>query len=153
MGKWTVSIETNKQLGQPPRVEPSGADKATQRADAIGDLKASILARAVADHHGVTFQELFHHSRSRAPIATTRQIAMYLLHVLVGRTLTEVGEFFRRDRTTVAHACARIEDMRDDDKFEIEISTLEDKIWALLAESPDVFSLEKPRCAEPANDR
>ena len=39
---------------------------------------------------------------------------MYLAHVTCGLSLTEVGEVFARDRTTVAHACGRVEDLRDD---------------------------------------
>ena len=83
MGKRKNLIQAEEVTNQKPeRCESSLAEAATQRADALGDVEASILSRAVAAHHGVTYQELFHHSRSRAPIATTRQIAMYLLHVL-----------------------------------------------------------------------
>lgn len=154
MGKWTVSIETRRRVTQKPsKSNSSVAEKATQRADALGDVEASSLARVVAEQHGVTFEELFHHSRSRAPIATTRQIAMYLLHVLLGRTLTEVGEFFGRDRTTVSHACARIEDMRDDDKFESEMTDLEDRIWTLLSQKTNAIDVVVPDAVEAANDK
>lgn len=113
----------------PPQTSASQAQRSLQGADALGDWDASQLARMVAEAHGVTPEELFHHSRSRAPIATTRQIAMYLMHVLLGRSLTDVGEFYKRDRTTVAYACARIEDMREDAAFDDELTQLEDHIW------------------------
>lgn len=51
-------------------------------------------------------------SRGPAQIAFARQTAMYLAHVSLGMSLADVGELFGRDRTTVAHACARIEDSR-----------------------------------------
>ncbi len=104
---------------------PSRAAIAMADADRIGDARASVLVRIVARSFGVTPCEMFHHSRSRAPIAATRQLAMYMMHVVLGRNLTEVGKFFGRDRTTVSHACIRIEDMRDDLEFDERINQLE----------------------------
>ncbi|MEL6372647.1 MAG: helix-turn-helix domain-containing protein [Pseudomonadota bacterium] len=51
--------------------------------------------------------------RGPAPVALARQVGMYLAHVECGLTLTQVGHLYARDRTTVAHACALIEDRRD----------------------------------------
>lgn len=103
----------------------SRADEAVVRADRIGDTKASILARVIANVHDMSISELFHHTRSRAPIAATRQLAMYMMHVVLGRNLTQVGAFFGRDRTTVAYACMRVEDMRDDEGFDTQIENIE----------------------------
>lgn len=103
----------------------SRADNAVAAADRIGDTKASILARVVANAHEVSISELFHHTRSRAPIAATRQLAMYMMHVVLGRSLTQVGAFFGRDRTTVSYACMRVEDLRDDEAFDEQIEKLE----------------------------
>lgn len=58
-------------------------------------------------------------------IAFARQLAMYLTHVGFGLTLTEVGACFERDRTTVRHACALIEDRRDQPAFDLAVSALE----------------------------
>src|SRR5688500_16723856 len=52
--------------------------------------------------------------RGKAAVAEARQAAMYLAHVSLGLSLARVGEPFGRDRTTVAYACARVEDSRDD---------------------------------------
>ncbi len=38
---------------------------------------------------------------------------MYVAHVELGMSLTEVGRWFRRDRTTAAHACRVVEECRD----------------------------------------
>ena len=69
--------------------------------------------------------------RCRAEVAAARQLAMYLTHVMLGRTLTEVGALYGRDRTTVAYACAVIEDRRDG-RFDAEVCRLESEIasWA-----------------------
>lgn len=58
-------------------------------------------------------------------IAFARQLAMYLSHVGFGLTLTEVGACFDRDRTTVRHACALVEDRRDQPAFDLAVSALE----------------------------
>lgn len=63
--------------------------------------------------------------RGTQKIAFARQLAMYLTHVGFGLTLTEVGTCFDRDRTTVRHACALIEDRRDQPMFDFAVSALE----------------------------
>jgi hypothetical protein len=56
---------------------------------------------------------------------------MYLAHVAFGLSLTRVGVCFGRDRTTVRHACALIEDSRDDPRCEFGLSALEAALLAL----------------------
>ncbi len=114
--------------------QSSRAECALRSADEIGDRAASMLVRIVARADDITVAELFHHSRSRAPIAATRQLAMYLMHVVLGRNLTEVGRFFGRDRTTVSYACIRIEDMRDDPGFEQQVLELETRIGQAVSQ-------------------
>ncbi len=87
----------------------------------------------VARHQNVPIRLLTHRSRSRLPAARARQLAMYLSHVVLGRSLTEIGEAFGRDRTTVSYACALIEDLRDDPRFDDEVTALEHKIEAGMA--------------------
>lgn len=79
----------------------------------------------VAAALGISLAELQAHSRGRAAAAFARQTAMYLAHVHFGISLSQVGRSFGRDRTTVAHACARVEDRRDDPKFECVLGCLE----------------------------
>ncbi|MGV8936062.1 MAG: helix-turn-helix domain-containing protein [Allorhizobium sp.] len=54
-----------------------------------------------------------------------RQIAMYVCHVALGMTMRDIGLAFGRDRTTVSHACAVVEDRRDDQAFDDFLSALE----------------------------
>lgn len=64
-------------------------------------------------------------SRGRAaPISLARQMAMYLAHVAFRLSLTQVGQLFGRDRTTVAHACGVIEDLRDDQVIDRALTVL-----------------------------
>ena len=73
----------------------------------------------------VDIAELRRRSRGRAPVALARQTAMYLAHVHLGWSLERAGQAFGRDRTTVVHACRRIEDRRDKPGFERALIQLE----------------------------
>jgi chromosomal replication initiation ATPase DnaA len=80
---------------------------------------------AVAQVFGVARRDLSVRTRGRQPAARARQVAMYVTHISCGITLTDVGSIFGRDRTTVAHACALVEDRRDDPVFDRVLDLLE----------------------------
>ena len=65
---------------------------------------------------------------------------MYLTHVMLSRSIPEVGRLFGRDRTTVSHACCMMEDQRDDPHFEAAVGELEDAIrsWQDAGETTEV---------------
>ena len=86
---------------------------------------ADRAAGLVAYESNISKALIFNRSRCQAKAARARQLAMYLAHVVLGQSLTAVGYAFGRDRTTVSHACAVIEDMRDDPDFDAEVSRLE----------------------------
>ncbi|NJM33573.1 MAG: DNA replication initiation protein [Rhodomicrobium sp.] len=69
----------------------------------------------------------------RASVAQPRQIAMYLAHVTFGLSLTQIGQLFSRDRTTVAHACRAVEDLRDDPVMDKALGVLETALVRLGA--------------------
>jgi len=69
-----------------------------------------ILVATVAAAFGVAVNDLHAPTRMPAQIAFARQVAMYLVHVELGMSLTEVGRHFSRDRTTAAHACRVVEE-------------------------------------------
>jgi len=89
----------------------------------------SALRRLIYDMVALVFQvdpeQLAMATRGPRPIAHARQVAMYLAHIVGGLSLTEVGRLFERDRTTVAHACALIEDARDEQGFDRMLEHLE----------------------------
>lgn len=100
-----------------------------------------LAAAAAAAVVGVPAQTLAAPSRCRAPIAHARQLAVYLQHVALGASLSACARLFGRDRATVRHACARIEDMRDDPRFdrcatrlETALAAQRDMVFALIAE-------------------
>lgn len=82
-------------------------------------LKAVMLREAighvVAEATGSKWTEIVGPHRGNAKTVHARHLAMYLAHVGSGLSLTATGELFERDRRTVAHAVARIEDCREFD--------------------------------------
>lgn len=100
--------------------------------DEAYDAQCDTVIALIAREKNVPIRLLMHPSRCRSDTARARQLAMYLCHVAVGRSLQAVGEIFGRDRTTVSHACALIEDMRDDRAFDATVAALELRIEAAL---------------------
>ena len=89
------------------------------------DPKAWALTLRVAAARRVSLRDLLHGGRHQGNVALSRQLAMYLVHVLLRRTQEEVGFLFTRSRTTVGYACRNIEMMRDDPLLEAEIERIE----------------------------
>ncbi|MCE9649583.1 MAG: hypothetical protein K8R18_08175 [Parvibaculum sp.] len=79
----------------------------------------------------IPITEMRARTRRRAPVAHARQIAMYLTHVAFGFSLSAVGRYFGRDRTTAAHACRQIEDRRDNRDFDLLLDKLEYAVRAV----------------------
>jgi chromosomal replication initiation ATPase DnaA len=96
-----------------------------------------VLEQAVSGVFMVGSADLWAGTRRHPRAAFARQVAMYLAHVTCGLTLTEVGEVFARDRTTVAHACGLVEDLRDAAAFDRSLELLEGVLHTLsLASVP-----------------
>lgn len=89
------------------------------------ERKCRRITTSVAAEFGIALADIESAARGSREAAFARQIAMYLAHVGFGLGFTEIGKFFGRDRTTVAHACRVVEDRRDDVWFECRIAALE----------------------------
>lgn len=63
--------------------------------------------------------------RHRRSAIHRRQIAMYVAHVVLRLSLTDIGCAFGRDRTTVGHACNVVEDRRDDPAYDRFVTGVE----------------------------
>ncbi len=108
-----------------------------RRAD--DEAAARLTAGVVAYALDVPEAQLIGNERGSSEIAFARQVAMYLCHVGFELSLSRVAVAFRRDRSTVAHACHVIEDRRDEDRFDAWIASLE----AMLRPAP--APSERPR--------
>ncbi|WP_457301437.1 helix-turn-helix domain-containing protein [Phyllobacterium sp. P5_D12] len=83
----------------------------------------------------VSGRDLRSHSRCERSVARVRQVGMYVAHVTLALTMSEVGRAFGRDRSTVNHACHLVEDMREDLEFDRIIQTIENIIRVAYVES------------------
>ncbi|MHC1549708.1 helix-turn-helix domain-containing protein [Phyllobacterium sp. K27] len=79
--------------------------------------------------------DLRSNSRCEQAVARVRQIGMYVVHVTLGMSMTKVGRVFGRDRSTVAHACHLIEDMREDADFDRIVHMVETVVRAAFVQS------------------
>ena len=109
-----------------------GAAAGLSRRRDARDAQCDTVIALIAQEKHIPVRLLMHRSRCRSGTARARQLAMYLCHVAVGRSLQAVGNVFGRDRTTVSYACALIEDMRDDRAFDAAVAALELRIDAAL---------------------
>lgn len=67
------------------------------------------ILHAVGSEYGQQRHALLARSRGRKDVAEARQVAMYLAtRACPSKSLTAIGEFFGRDRTTVRHAAAKV---------------------------------------------
>jgi chromosomal replication initiation ATPase DnaA len=88
------------------------------------------MEAAVASAFGIPLATLQAPSRGSAPVAFARQSAMYLAHVALGLSYTDVGRAFGRDRTTAAHACRLVESRRDDPRLDAMLGSLEQALFS-----------------------
>lgn len=133
---------TSVSVQAPELCLPSSSTAARRGRELVSQSREQLLLRRlieeiVADIFEVEAIELANATRGRARAALARQVAMYVAHVGYGLTLTEVGQLFRRDRTTVAHACSVVEGRRDDIVFDEAVVLLEMVVrslsWAAVA--------------------
>lgn len=61
-----------------------------------------------------------------------RQIAMYVCHVALQISLTDIGTSFGRDRTTVGYSCNVVEDRRDDAAYDDFVASVERVVLAVF---------------------
>lgn len=98
----------------------------------VAEATCRVVSAVVAAVTGIGLDMLVARERSTAPVAAARQLAMYLAHVGLGLPQADVAHAFNRDRSTVAHACRRIEDMRDRVPFDRHVARLEACVrWAV----------------------
>ncbi|MET3662647.1 helix-turn-helix domain-containing protein [Aquamicrobium ahrensii] len=107
-----VHLTTEPEAGDcPGHVLPKRKDEiALEVCECLIDIASALFA--------LSSKELRKAGRTSQPVSRVRQIAMYVAHVVLRMTMSDVGRGFGRDRTTVMHACQTIEDLRDDPEFD-----------------------------------
>jgi len=120
-------------LAHHPRTERRRRHRRVER-DLVA-ARCCCLEAVVAHTFGLAHADLHAASRGEAPVAFARQVAMYVAHVWLAMSLSEVGRRFARDRTTVAHACRVVEDRRDDPRIDRVVTAIESAtdLWRRFA--------------------
>ncbi|SCW79280.1 helix-turn-helix domain-containing protein [Ancylobacter rudongensis] len=85
-----------------------------------------IAARLAADATAIPLPLVLHPRRLDRRCASARALAMYLAHVGLGLPMSRVAAGFGRHRSTVAHACRRIEERRESAGWDRWVAALED---------------------------
>lgn len=101
-----------------------GSGSLSRREEAAFEL-CECMTDIAAELFNVSSKDIRRAGRSALSVVRVRQIAMYVTHVVLGLSLSDVGRGFGRDRTTVQHACQVIENMRDDAEFDAVIARIE----------------------------
>ena len=111
----------------------------------VQDWYAFTARRIVGRAMGVAESALLADSRERKGVAFARQVAMYLAHVGYQLSYQEVAAAFGRERTTVAHACAVVEDAREDGgSFDRLLDRLEQRLRDLAELSTGYPTAARP---------
>lgn len=120
----TAATPARKDLRQRSPLETwiSAEERQAAQDRACAGLAMAMTSYAV----GVAASDLCAPTRRSAETSMARQAAMYLCHVAFEMSLSRVAAAFRRDRSTVSHACHRMEDARDDAGFDAWIEKLEE---------------------------
>ncbi len=117
------SLARHETPSSPPSSVLPGHAAAAQRRDAV--------VRCVSAAFGLSMRALTTARRARPHAVFARQVSMYLLHVVFSLNPQVIGRLFGKDRSTVAHACQRVEDRRDDAAFDAFLHDLELAVSAL----------------------
>src|SRR5690606_11233095 len=101
----------------PVEPERGAGERAIAMCDGMIEIAGAI--------YNIPTRELRRPGRSGISVSRARQIAMYVTHLGLGLSMSDVGRGFQRDRTTVLHACHLIEDLREDDDFDRLVTMME----------------------------
>lgn len=100
--------------------------------EAFSEQACRVIARlakeVVCNAHGIPHAAMLDEPRGDTHLALSRQIAMYLAHVVGQLTLNEVAVYFKRNRATVSHSCTNIEDRRDSPVFDLQLEFMEKRL-------------------------
>ena len=123
---WSNQVQSaGLPIALPPKLPRAVRADLRQLRDTERAAQVALTQETIAGAFKISLAEMRAPTRRAAPVAQARQIAMYLMHVSFGLSLSAVGRHFGRDRTTAAHACRQIEDRRDDADFDVLMDRLE----------------------------
>jgi len=99
----------------------------------IDIARARLIVSAVAAEFAVPEAAILGERKGKSEISYGRQIAMYLMHCILGTTKSRIAEVFGRHFSTVSHACKLIEEHRDDPVLDQKLIGLENRLRSISA--------------------
>jgi chromosomal replication initiation ATPase DnaA len=98
------------------------------------DERTEMTRAVVAQVFDVELEDM--RTRSRYPrAALARQVAMYLSHVVLRMTVTQIAHAFGRERSTAFHAVRHVENLRDDPELDSTLLYLESLVRNAVGEA------------------
>lgn len=134
MHQFIVSQRRASRNSRPAVLETKGEETGTGVRRVIAGLDAPtvppatacrIVRQLVLEMTALASERPLWRRDSRRSTCHVRQISMYVCHVVLQLSLSDIGGAFGRDRTTVGHACNVVEDRRDDAAFDAFVSAIE----------------------------
>ncbi|MGC6471934.1 MAG: helix-turn-helix domain-containing protein [Parvibaculales bacterium] len=80
--------------------------------------------------HRMPINAIMDTRRGRKRVSEARQLSQYLCHISFRQSFSDIGKSFKRDRTSVSHACQRIENLRDVGNYDLATDCLE---WGVVS--------------------
>ncbi len=98
----------------------------------VRPISSEDIQKIVSDEFGITIKDL-HSTKRSASIVLPRQIAMYLIREITGKSFNEIGKKFgNRDHTTIIHACKKIKrKIEEDINFKLRIERIKQQLGTL----------------------
>lgn len=129
----SLNIQTPERQNQPTHECTASActDSVSRRARLFESNRRKAMAYCdglidiLSAYFNVSGRDIRSAKRHNHEIARVRQIGMYVANVVLGINMTTIGQGFGRNKSTVIHACHLIEDMRDDEEFDMLVGRLE----------------------------
>lgn len=113
--------------------------------------QACRASRQVAGRHfGFLPQHLDTPRRSGARVSLARQTAIYLAHVELGLPYGEIARAFGRTLCAIRHACAKIENLRDDAAFDASLERLGQRLRGIATNHTCHHSQGRPAMSQPS---
>lgn len=98
----------------PKRVQKFGQRHKPMSREALRQYaQYNLVLSYMASAHRTKPEFLLAASRGSKHLSDARHMTNYLAHVVFGMNFTDISKMALRDRTSIAHGCNRIEDLRD----------------------------------------
>jgi hypothetical protein len=134
VGEAALKIRAGAPIAPPTLADdPVGAQREARPGASLPPLVvADIAARCVSDILECDPLLVLAKPRGSRQLAHARQLGNYLVHIIAGYRHGETPKAFNRNRSTASHHFEAIENLRDDDGWEMFMAMLEQRFLLML---------------------